>query len=183
MEALCCTQEQMGLIFQALVFAAHKHRDQRRKDLEASPYINHPIQLAYILINEAGVTDTDVIVAALLHDTIEDTATTPEELAAHFGPHIRDLVLEVTDDKRLGKAARKRQQIVHAAASSPKARLVKLADKIANVRDLAQSPPPSWSRTRIQEYFEWAKAVVDRLRGSNARLEALFDEAYAKKPR
>lgn len=182
MPELYCTKEQLGLIFQALAFAAHKHRDQRRKDREASPYINHPIQLAYILINEAGVMDTDVVIAALLHDTIEDTDTTPEELAAAFGPHVRDLVLEVTDDKRLDKAERKRLQIVHAAGASPQAKLVKLADKIANVRDLAQSPPPSWSRARIQEYFEWAKAVVDQLRSSNARLEALFDAAYAQKP-
>jgi guanosine-3',5'-bis(diphosphate) 3'-pyrophosphohydrolase len=170
-------------ILHALEFAAHKHRDQRRKDVHASPYINHPIALANILVNEADVHDPEVICAALLHDTIEDTQTTAAELEAEFGVVIRDLVLEVTDDKLLPKAERKRLQVERAAQASAKAKLVKLADKISNLRDIAASPPAAWSLARQQEYFEWAKAVIDGVRGAHARLEAAFDDAYARKPR
>ncbi len=172
----------LELILHALEFAAHKHRDQRRKDVHASPYINHPIALANILVNEADIHDSEVICAALLHDTIEDTETTAEELEAEFGAVIRDIVLEVTDDQLLPKVDRKRLQVEHAAHASPKAKLVKLADKISNLRDIAASPPASWSLARQQEYFEWAKAVIDGVRGANAKLEAAFDDAWARKP-
>jgi len=173
----------LELILHALEFAAHKHRDQRRKDVHASPYINHPIALANILVNEADIHDPEVICAALLHDTIEDTETTADELLTEFGAVIRDIVLEVTDDKLLPKVDRKRLQVEHAAHASPKAKLVKLADKISNLRDIAASPPASWSLARQQEYFEWAKAVIDGVRGADAKLEAAFDDAYARKPR
>lgn len=169
-----------GLIFKALTFAAHKHRDQRRKDVNASPYINHPIALADVLWNEAGITDEDVLCTALLHDTIEDTETTPEELTQLFGKTISDLVMELTDDKDLTKAERKRLQIEHAAHSSHQAKLVKLADKICNLRDIASCPPADWDPNRKQEYFKWAKNVVDQIRGTNALLEKIFDETYAK---
>jgi GTP diphosphokinase / guanosine-3',5'-bis(diphosphate) 3'-diphosphatase len=172
----------LELILHALEFAAHKHRDQRRKDVHASPYINHPIALANILVNEADIHDPEVICAALLHDTIEDTETSAEELEAEFGAVIRDIVLEVTDDQLLQKAERKRLQIEHAAQASPKAKLVKLADKISNLRDIASSPPANWGLARQQEYFDWAKAVIDRVRGANAKLEAAFDRAYARRP-
>lgn len=170
------------LILRALAFAAHKHRDQRRKDVEASPYINHPISLANILTNEGGVTDVEVICAALLHDTIEDTDTTPEELEREFGKAIKSIVLEVTDDKALPKAERKRLQIEHAAHASGKAKLVKLADKITNLRDVANSPPANWPLERRQEYFDWAKQVVNQVRGVNEKLEAAFDTAYEMRP-
>jgi guanosine-3',5'-bis(diphosphate) 3'-pyrophosphohydrolase len=173
----------LELILHALEFAAHKHRDQRRKDVHASPYINHPIALANILVNEADIHDPEVICAALLHDTIEDTQTTAAELEADFGACVRDIVLEVTDDKLLQKSERKRLQIEHAAHASPKAKLVKLADKISNLRDIASSPPASWSLARQQEYFDWAKAVIDGVRGTDAKLEAAFDRAYAQRPR
>ena len=175
-------ESELGLILRALEFAAHKHRDQRRKDVHASPYINHPIALANILVNEAGIHDSDVLCAALLHDTIEDTETTAAELEAEFGAVVRDIVLEVTDDKLLPKVERKRLQIAHAAQASPKAKLVKLADKISNLRDIAASPPAAWSLARQQEYFEWAKAVIAGVRGANATLEAVFDDAYSRKP-
>ena len=165
-------------LLKALAFAARKHRDQRRKDPEASPYINHPIALADVLVNEGGVSDVEVLCAALLHDTVEDTATTHEELAAAFGERIAGIVAEVTDDKALPKAERKRLQIEHAAQLSPAARLVKLADKICNLRDVAERPPRSWDLARRREYFDWAKRVVDGLRGAHPRLEAAFDAAY-----
>ena len=172
----------LPLIVRALEFAAHKHRDQRRKDAQASPYINHPIALANVLVHEGKVDDPAVLSAALLHDTVEDTETTPAELREVFGEKIAGIVLEVTDDKNLLKAERKRLQIEHAAHLTREAKLVKLADKICNVRDVANHPPAKWDRTRRREYFEWAKAVVDQLRGVHLALEKKFDEAYALKP-
>ncbi|MBI1965062.1 MAG: bifunctional (p)ppGpp synthetase/guanosine-3',5'-bis(diphosphate) 3'-pyrophosphohydrolase [Betaproteobacteria bacterium] len=172
----------MPLILKALEFAALKHRDQRRKDALASPYINHPIALASVLAREGGITEPAVLAAALLHDTLEDTQTTPDELRGAFGEAIARIVEEVTDDKRLPKAERKRLQIENAAAISREAKLVKLADKICNVRDVADHPPAKWDLARRREYFEWAKAVVDRLRGAHPDLERRFDEAYAVKP-
>jgi guanosine-3',5'-bis(diphosphate) 3'-pyrophosphohydrolase len=166
----------------ALAFAAHKHRDQRRKDAEASPYINHPIALAKILSFEGGVDDGTVLCAALLHDTIEDTETSYEELDAEFGAEIAGVVREVTDDKSLPKAERKRLQIEHAPHLSRAAKLVKLADKIANLRDMADHPPANWPLERRQEYFDWAKSVIDGLRGTHAGLEAAFDAAFARRP-
>ena len=172
----------LALILRALAFAAHKHRDQRRKDPQASPYINHPIALANVLRNEGGVEDAVVICAALLHDTVEDTETAPEELEREFGLRIRDIVLEVTDDTRLPKVERKRLQIVHAPGLSDAAKLVKLADKICNLRDIAANPPPDWDLARRQQYFDWAKQVVDGLRGVHPWLEQIFDAAYIARP-
>jgi guanosine-3',5'-bis(diphosphate) 3'-pyrophosphohydrolase len=172
----------LSLLVSATAFAAQKHRDQRRKDADASPYINHPIALASVLVNEAGIDDVIVVAAALLHDTIEDTATTPAELLETFGERIAGVVGEVTDDKRLPKAERKRLQVEHAPSLSTQARLVKLADKICNLRDVRRSPPVSWSLERRREYFDWAKSVVDGLRGTHGRLEQLFDAEYAERP-
>jgi GTP diphosphokinase / guanosine-3',5'-bis(diphosphate) 3'-diphosphatase len=168
----------MNKLVRAIAFAADKHRNQRRKDHEASPYINHPIALANVLANEAGIEDERVLVAAVLHDTIEDTDTTGQELRQLFGKDVTDIVMEVTDDKALPKAERKRLQIEHAAHISHAAKLVKLADKICNLRDIAMSPPADWPLQRKLEYFDWAKSVVDALGGVHPRLEALFDEAY-----
>ena len=171
-----------GLLFDALAFAAHKHRAQRRKDKEASPYINHPIALADVLANEGGVEDPVTLCAALLHDTIEDTKTTHQELRKAFGKEIADVVMEVTDDKSLRKYVRKRRQIEHAPHLSRRAKLVKLADKISNLRDVSQSPPVRWSKERKRKYYEWAKQVIDGLRGAHPGLERLFDLEYARKP-
>jgi GTP diphosphokinase / guanosine-3',5'-bis(diphosphate) 3'-diphosphatase len=166
----------------ALAFAAHKHRDQRRKGTAAQPYINHPIAVALVLAGEGGIGDTEILMAAVLHDTIEDTETTAEELLAAFGERVTAIVLEVTDDKSLRKEQRKALQVEHAAGRSLAARLVKLADKICNVRDIASDPPGNWSLLRQQEYFDWANAVVDRLRGTHAGLETAFDAAFARRP-
>jgi GTP diphosphokinase / guanosine-3',5'-bis(diphosphate) 3'-diphosphatase len=175
-------RSELALLLKALAFAAHKHRDQRRKDAGASPYINHPIALADVLVNEAGVTDVEVLCAALLHDTVEDTDTTHAELVGVFGERIASIVAEVTDDQALPKAERKRLQVAHAPGLSPQAKLVKLADKICNLRDVAERPPASWDLTRRREYFDWARLVVDSLRGDAGdemrRLEAAFDAAY-----
>jgi guanosine-3',5'-bis(diphosphate) 3'-pyrophosphohydrolase len=173
----------LGQIMRALAFAAFKHRDQRRKDIEASPYINHPIALAAVLADECAIDDPDVICAAILHDTIEDTKTTPEELARNFGTKIAGIVAEVTDNKDLPSEDRKRLQIEHAGTISREARLVKLADKICNLRDVAKSPPAKWSLERKQEYFDWAVAVIAGLRGTHPQLESLFDQAATARPK
>ena len=173
--------EGLPLILHALEFASLKHRDQRRKDADASPYINHPIALATLLTRE-GVVEDIVLAAAILHDTLEDTQTTPAELREHFGERVAGIVAEVTDDKNLLKVERKRLQIEHAATISREAKLVKLADKICNLRDVAEHPPAKWDLARRRDYFEWAKRVVDGLRGIHPRLEAAFDAAYAKIP-
>ena len=172
------TRDDISLILHATAFAADKHRNQRRKDVRATPYINHPIALANELKNEGGIADAKVLAAALLHDTIEDTDATAEELESVFGREITAIVLEVTDDKSLPKAERKRLQVEHARTISHRAKLVKLADKICNLRDLALYPPTGWSPQRISDYFDWAHAVVDGMRGSNAALERQFDMIY-----
>ena len=173
---------ELALLLKALAFAAAKHRDQRRKDAGASPYINHPIALADVLVNEGRVHDVTVLAAALLHDTLEDTETLPAEIEAGFGAAVLKVVQEVSDDKNLEKAERKRLQIEHAARLSREAKLVKLADKICNLRDVAETPPANWSVERKREYFEWAKQVIDGLRGVHPGLEAVFDRACAKRP-
>src|ERR1700681_365881 len=161
----------VGLILKAMAFAATKHRDQRRKGADASPYINHPIALAEVLWHEVGVRHAVVIAAALLHDTVEDTKTIPEELSGAFGKSIAAVVEEVTDVKFLFKRARKKLQVARAGRASDRAKQVKLADKICNLRDMLASPPKEWSIERIREYFDWAKKVIDQIRGTNPKLE------------
>ncbi|XP_055324064.1 guanosine-3',5'-bis(diphosphate) 3'-pyrophosphohydrolase MESH1 [Sitodiplosis mosellana] len=158
-------------------FAARKHRDQRRKDPEKTPYINHPIGVAYLL-TEANVVDQNVLMAAILHDTVEDTKTTFDEIEKHFGKAVRDIVDEVTDDKLKPKQERKRLQIVHAKGASHEAKLVKLADKLYNLRDLERTTPAGWTQERREDYFVWAKEVTDNLRGTNEQLENALDEIY-----
>lgn len=170
----------MTLVLKALHFAADKHRSQRRKDADASPYINHPIAVAEVLCSVGDVSDPVTLAAAILHDTIEDTQTTAAELETHFGHDIRGIVEEVTDDKSLPASERKRLQIEHAAHHSPRARLVKLADKICNVRDVMASPPVDWSWQRRHDYILWAQAVAAGLRNSNLALEKYFDDVCAR---
>ncbi|OWK52049.1 Guanosine-3',5'-bis(diphosphate) 3'-pyrophosphohydrolase MESH1 [Lonchura striata] len=202
---------EVAWLLEAVDFAARKHKEQRRKDPEGTPYINHPIAVARILAHEAGVTDLVVLQvtpcpacpalpgprtalpeprtaprapppqAALLHDTLEDTATTPAELEARFGAAVRRVVEEVTDDKRLPKAERKRLQIERAPACSRRAKLVKLADKLHNLRDLNRCTPQGWSEERVQEYFRWAARVVAGLRGTSAALEGALQRLFEER--
>jgi guanosine-3',5'-bis(diphosphate) 3'-pyrophosphohydrolase len=174
------TGNPLGAFVKAVAFAADKHRNQRRKDAEASPYINHPIALANVLANEGGVVDVTVLCAAVLHDTIEDTETTSEELQAIFGPKVASVVMQVTDDKSLEKSLRKQRQVEHAPHISAEAKLVKLADKISNLRDIIASPPADWSAERKQAYFEWAAKVVAGVRGVHPGLESVFDGLLAR---
>jgi guanosine-3',5'-bis(diphosphate) 3'-pyrophosphohydrolase len=160
-----------------LAFAAEKHRNQRRKDAAATPYLNHVIGVANVLATEGGVTDETLLLAAVLHDTVEDTHTTFEEIEEHFGREMRDLVAEVTDDKSLPKDVRKELQVTHAAVASREAKQLKIADKICNVRDIAAAPPADWSLERRLAYFDWAERVVASCRGVNAALDEAFDRA------
>ena len=179
-------------VVDALKMATEAHRHQRRKDVDATPYINHPIALLHILSHEAGVTDRDVLCAALLHDYLEDCCGQAGEpsveqgreiLRQRFGSQVLAYVDAVTDDKSLPKPERKRLQVEHAAHAPEGARLVKLADKVANLRDIEAKPPADWSFDRRQEYFDWAKQVIDQVRGTHPGLEGLFDAAYAMKPK
>ncbi|MBI1723521.1 MAG: bifunctional (p)ppGpp synthetase/guanosine-3',5'-bis(diphosphate) 3'-pyrophosphohydrolase [Gemmatimonadetes bacterium] len=166
-------------LLEAVHFSAERHRDQRRKGASRAPYINHPIEVAHLLARVGEVTDLTTLLAAILHDTIEDTGTTGEELEARFGREVRLLVEEMTDDKRLPKEERKRLQIAHAARASPRAKLIKLADKICNVRDVTHTPPSDWSHERRVAYLDWTEAVVGQCRGVNAALERHYGEVLA----
>jgi guanosine-3',5'-bis(diphosphate) 3'-pyrophosphohydrolase len=171
-----------GLVLRAARFAAWKHRDQRRKGRGALPYINHPLDLAHVLWFEGGVEDAVTIAAALLHDTLEDTQTTYQELQGEFGENVASIVMEVTDEPTINWRARKRLQISRARRASPEAKQVKLADKICNLRSLVASPPNGWSIERQRGYFDWSKEVVDQLRGVNNELEQRFDQIWKRRP-
>lgn len=172
-----------GLILRALEFAAQRHKNQFRKGEDKPPYINHPIQVASLLINEGGEDDPVLLVAAILHDVIEDTVDSPEEemelkneIASLFGKEVLSITLEVTDDMNLRKSDRKLMQIKNAPKLSFKAKKLKIADKILNVRDITFHPPEGWHLDRILEYFDWSEKVVAGLRGVNQKLENMFDE-------
>ena len=164
------------LILKAAHFAAEKHRDQRRKDKNASPYIIHPISVALAITQIGGVDDPETLAAALLHDTLEDTETTPEELEAEFGKKVCEYVLDVSDDKTLPKDERKRRQIEHAKKISKGAALIKLGDKISNVTDVINSPPEGWDINRRKEYLDWAEKVIENCPKVNDRMENKFKE-------
>jgi guanosine-3',5'-bis(diphosphate) 3'-pyrophosphohydrolase len=172
----------MGLVLRAARFAAWKHRDQRRKGRRAVPYVNHPIDLANVLWFEGSVRDPKTLAAALLHDTIEDTQTTVQELQGEFGEEVALIVLEVTDEPSLHYRVRRKLQVSRARSASAPARQVKLADKICNLRDLIASPPANWSIERVRDYFDWARDVVEELRGANPELESRFEQAYRRRP-
>ncbi|MFM2136035.1 MAG: hypothetical protein RL021_1435 [Bacteroidota bacterium] len=164
-------------LLEAVGFAADKHRFQRRKDEHATPFINHPIKVACRL-TAAGESDVILLMAALLHDTIEDTETTAEELAMKFGREVADLVLELTNDKHLSREEQRQQQLLRARHRSERARKIKLADKICNVYDILHHPPHGWSQAQKTEYILHAGQLVDLIRGTHPVLEHAFDELY-----
>ena len=168
-----------NLLLQAAHFAAGKHARQRRKDADQTPYVNHPLEVAALLSQVGGVTDAALLAAALLHDTVEDTSATAEEIQRQFGQEVASLVAEVTDDKSLPKTQRKSLQIEHAPHKTPRAKMLKIADKTCNVRDISAASPAGWPVERKRQYLIWARQVVDGLRGENARLEQEFDAAWA----
>jgi guanosine-3',5'-bis(diphosphate) 3'-pyrophosphohydrolase len=165
-------------VLRAANFAAVKHAKQRRKGASAEPYINHLLEVAELVWSALSEPDTNLVIAALLHDSIEDAGVTKEELVEAFGVDVADLVMEVTDEKSLPRAERKRLQILNAPKISVRAGIIELADKLANVRSILVSPPPDWSVQRQREYFEWAKQVVDGLRAPNVASKAEFERVY-----
>ena len=162
-------------LMEATMFAAEKHRDQKRKDARGTPYINHPIMVVNLMAKVGRITDIETLQAGMLHDTIEDTDATADEIEDRFGYAVRSLVMEVTDDKNLKKDERKRLQIEHAPHLSPRAKTIKLADKIANLGDLLVSPPIGWPLDRQQQYLSWSNEVIAGCRGQNPALETYYD--------
>jgi guanosine-3',5'-bis(diphosphate) 3'-pyrophosphohydrolase len=185
MSILPASQNQGGVravndVLKAALFAAQKHAGQRRKGAAAEPYINHLLEVAELVSSALAEPDINLVIAALLHDTVEDTGVTKEVLVETFGSDVADLVMEVTDDKSLPKAERKRLQIVHASQISVRAQVIKLADKISNLRGILASPPADWDIVRKRGYFEWAKRVVDGLSAPNQMLKAEFERLHEK---
>ncbi len=168
----------LASFIQAASFAAKKHRAQKRKGADEEPYINHPLEVANLLANVGKIEDYNILIAAVLHDTIEDTETTKEEITELFGARVCEMVLEVTDDKSLPKDVRKQKQIEHAPHLSAGAKQIKLSDKISNIRDVMENPPGGWSEDRRREYIQWGENVVAGLRGVNENLENYFDEVF-----
>jgi guanosine-3',5'-bis(diphosphate) 3'-pyrophosphohydrolase len=169
-------------ILTAARFAAEQHAQQKRKGVAAEPYLNHLIEVAQLVSGALEKPDTNLVIAALLHDTVEDTDVTLEELAGQFGSDVAQLVAEVTDDKSLPKEERKRLQVVNAPKISVRAQMIKVADKISNLRAILVSPPVDWTDQRKMEYFHWAKQVVDGLTAANPMLKAEFDNTFSELP-
>jgi (p)ppGpp synthase/HD superfamily hydrolase len=159
--------------------AARRHCGQSRKGASQAPYVNHVIDVAARVARSSHGPDRVLILAAILHDTVEDTDTTPAEIAERFGPEVAALVMEVTDDMSRPKAARRRAQVLGAPGSSDRAKRLKLADKASNLTALAEDPP-DWPKARRADYVDWAVAVIAGYRGVDPRLEAEFDEAVAR---
>jgi GTP diphosphokinase / guanosine-3',5'-bis(diphosphate) 3'-diphosphatase len=168
------------LLLKAISFAADKHRFQKRKDSNGTPYINHPIDVALTLMQIGKEKNINLLIAAVLHDTIEDTKTTPKEIKEQFGKTVLDIVIEVTDDKGLPKAERKKLQITNAPHKSTEAKKLKLADKICNISDIIHNPPEDWSAKRKREYVNWVEEVMQGLKGSNAALEKYLTDLLLK---
>lgn len=172
-------ETELSKLVHAIAFAADKHQNQRRKGCKHRPYINHPIEVMHLLWDVGCVRDINTLTGALLHDTLEDTDTTPEELRLHFGEEVLHIVEEVTDDKTLPKQMRKQLQIEHAPHASKSAQVIKVADKCSNVYDLSHEPPNGWSMHRIVDYLDWSEKVVAGIRDVNPGLVAYFDKVVS----
>ena len=164
-------------VLRAADAAARWHVHQRRKGAAEEPYINHLLEVATLVAEATEGKDPDLVVAALLHDAIEDQEVPRGVIAHAFGEGVAKLVEEVTDDKNLEKQERKRLQIEHSHKKSQRAKILKLADKTSNLRAIAASPPPDWSVKRRLEYVEWARKVSEGLIGVSEWLEQEFDQA------
>ena len=174
-------ESELTFLLRVTEFAASKHRDQRRKDSARTPYINHPIGVAHIISGEGGITDINILCAAVLHDTVEDTDTTFDEIEEHFGQHIRTIVEECSDDMNLPVNIRKQKQIEYAPIASHEAKVVKLADKLHNLRDIERDTPVGWGEERVTAYFRWASEVVRGLKGACSPLEQKLEEMFRRR--
>lgn len=179
--------EPPGPALPAILAAAHQaalwHAHQRRKGDAAEPYINHLLEVAALVAEATQGQDPNLVIAALLHDATEDCDIPNTEIAARYGEDVAALVAAVTDDKSLPKATRKHLQVEHAAHATPRAKLLKLADKTSNLRALAESPPKGWPLERKRDYLAWSRAVTTGLRGTSPFLESAFDTAAAEAER
>jgi guanosine-3',5'-bis(diphosphate) 3'-pyrophosphohydrolase len=173
------SEDEKDQILAAALFAAEKHQGQVRKDRYQTPYIIHPLGVANQLIEHARVRDVAIIQSALLHDTVEDTNTSLEELKEQFGERVAQYVSEVTDDKSIPRSEQKQLQIVHASEKSEGAALIKLSDKLYNVRDVATNPPPSWDQERRDEYVRWSAEVVNSLSHQDPKLKSQFEKVVS----
>jgi (p)ppGpp synthase/HD superfamily hydrolase len=168
-------------LLRAALFAARVHATHRRKGANAEPYVNHVLEVAQILADHAA--PEEAVIAGLLHDTVEDSDEDPDpithdRLVAEFGAEVAAIVAEATDDKSLPKETRKALQVKHAPRKSEAAKMLKLADKVSNLRAIATSPPASWDHARRVEYVGWAGRVAAGLKGANPALDALFEATY-----
>src|ERR1700722_18218630 len=169
--------KELVTVLKAADAAARWHVDQRRNGAAQEPYINHLIEVASLVAQATDGTDPNTVIAALLHDAVEDQGVKADTIADEFGKQVADIVLEVTDNKSLPKAERKRKQVESAGHKSREAKLIKLADKTSNLRAIANSPPPDWSVERRLEYVRWAREVIAQVRGTSPWLEQQFNEA------
>lgn len=170
------TPDPAAEILRATLFAARAHAGQVRKGAAAEPYVNHVIEVAAILAEHGA--PPEAVVAGLLHDTVEDTEVSHDDLVREFGAIVAAIVAEATDDKSLPKETRKALQVSQAAKKSEAAKQLKLADKISNLRAIAESPPANWAHARRMEYIGWAGRVAEGLHGVNPALDVLFRETY-----
>ena len=166
----------MKRILKAARFAAEKHKQQKRKNAGSIPYINHPLEVADLLANVGDIKEENTIIAALLHDTIEDTKTSTEEIRKEFGDEVLKIVKEVTDDRTLPSKERKRLQVINASHKSQPAKQIKLADKICNIKSVIHDPPVGWNLQRRIQYLKWSEKVINGVRGCCPPLEKIFDE-------
>jgi|SRR6516165_8934400 (p)ppGpp synthase/HD superfamily hydrolase len=164
-------------VLKAADAAARWHVHQRRKGAAEEPYINHLLEVATLVAEATHGEDPELVIAALLHDAIEDQEVPRAVIAQAFGAGVAEIVEEVTDDKRLPKQERKRLQVENAPRKSRRAKILKLADKTSNLRALAASPPPNWSVKRRLDYVKWARDVAKGLTGVSAWLEGEFERA------
>lgn len=164
------------LLINAFELASFAHRFQTRKS-DNSSYIVHPVRVANTLVKIGGVVDDVILSAALLHDVVEDTSVTLEEIEK-LNPEVAAIVAQVTDNKKLTKVERKKLQVTNASKKCNGAKLVKLADKYDNLSDIVKLPPKGWDKNYILGYFVWSKKVVEGLRGTNVNLEAALDKLF-----
>ncbi|HTL80521.1 MAG TPA: HD domain-containing protein [Bacteroidia bacterium] len=165
----------MRALIDSILFASECHSGQFRKDGH-TPYINHPLEVMHLLISEGGVEEQEILIAAMLHDVVEDTNVTAAEIQEKFGKRVAKIVLELTDDKTMTKEERKKEQLLSAKLLSSEARLIRLSDKICNVYDILYAPPGNWDMNRRRDYLHWAEAVIDKISGTNEALEKKFAE-------
>jgi len=155
----------------AAIFATEKHKSQVRSNEKKTPYIIHPIEVADLVMKIGHVYDKDVLITALLHDVMDDTQTTYEQITSLYGTKVSSYLEEMTSKQGLSLKEQKKQQIMQAFRQNPSVAIIKLSDKLSNLKTLATSPPPSWSRDRIDQYFQWAQTVIENLPESNQLLK------------